>query len=79
MGYRNPLGIAADERERVWASETGPKSGDELSLIVDGENEGWPNAPMGNASTINRSPTTRPVNATKRPPLIEHLRFLRPA
>ncbi|AQQ16267.1 Soluble aldose sugar dehydrogenase YliI precursor [Corynebacterium glaucum] len=47
MGHRNPLGIAADESGRIWASEMGPKGGDELNLIVGGENYGWPNASMG--------------------------------
>lgn len=41
-GHRNLLGIAFDGANRLWAHEMGPKHGDELNLIVAGENYGWP-------------------------------------
>ena len=47
IGHRNPLGIAADSQGQIWVSEMGPKGGDELNLIVPGQNYGWPEASMG--------------------------------
>ncbi len=42
LGHRNPLGIAFDARGRLWNSEMGPLHGDELNLVVRGENYGYP-------------------------------------
>lgn len=42
MGHRNVEGIAFDEAGRLWASEFGDKSADELNLIIKGGNYGWP-------------------------------------
>ena len=41
-GHRNIQGMARDTAGRVWASEHGPKGGDELNLIEGGQNYGWP-------------------------------------
>src|SRR4030095_4373318 len=32
---------------RLWASEMGPRGGDEVNLIVGGRNYGWPEASYG--------------------------------
>lgn len=42
MGHRNMLGIAFDASGRLWATEMGPRHGDELNLIEKGANYGWP-------------------------------------
>jgi len=42
LGHRNPLGIAFDKQGRLWNVEMGPKGGDELNLVVRGENYGYP-------------------------------------
>jgi glucose/arabinose dehydrogenase len=42
LGHRNPLGIAFDGQGRLWNHEMGPKDGDELNLVVRGENYGYP-------------------------------------
>ena len=42
MGNRNVLGIAFDNKGRLWANEMGPRGGDELNLIEKGNNYGWP-------------------------------------
>ena len=45
-GHRNPQGLFVDE-ELVLSTEHGPKGGDELNLIVDGNDYGWPVASYG--------------------------------
>lgn len=42
LGHRNPLGIAFDEKSRLWNVEMGPRGGDELNLLIRGENYGYP-------------------------------------
>ncbi|MCK9489507.1 MAG: PQQ-dependent sugar dehydrogenase [Xanthomonadales bacterium] len=42
LGHRNILGMDFDAEGRLWAHEMGPKDGDELNLIVRGENYGYP-------------------------------------
>jgi len=43
IGHRNVQGIAVDPLSgRVWASEHGPRGGDEINLIAGGKNYGWP-------------------------------------
>ena len=41
-GVRNPQGLLVDVSGNVWETEHGPQGGDELNLIVDGANFGWP-------------------------------------
>jgi len=47
MGHRNQQGLAIDSQGRVWSTEHGPEGGDELNLIVEGGNYGWPLASYG--------------------------------
>lgn len=47
FGHRNPLGLAFDEDGNLWSTEMGPQGGDELNLIVEGQNYGWPEASNG--------------------------------
>lgn len=42
LGHRNMLGIAFDANNKLWVHEMGPAGGDELNLIVRGENYGYP-------------------------------------
>lgn len=42
LGHRNPLGMAFDRQGQLWVVEMGPKGGDELNVIVKGENYGYP-------------------------------------
>lgn len=46
-GHRNVLGIAFDAAGNLWASEMGPKGGDELNLIEPGADYGWPDYSEG--------------------------------
>jgi glucose/arabinose dehydrogenase len=48
MGHRNLLGIFFDSQGRLWTHEMGPRHGDELNLIVKGDNYGWPLVSNGN-------------------------------
>ena len=48
VGHRNALGIAFAKNGQLWAHEMGPRHGDELNLIVAGENYGWPIVSEGN-------------------------------
>ncbi len=42
LGHRNPLGVDFDAKGQLWVHEMGPKDGDELNLILKGENYGYP-------------------------------------
>jgi glucose/arabinose dehydrogenase len=41
-GHRNPQGLAWDASGRLWSSELGETSRDELNIITAGGNYGWP-------------------------------------
>lgn len=42
IGHRNPQGIVKTHDGRVWLTEHGPQGGDELNLLSEGANYGWP-------------------------------------
>jgi PQQ-dependent dehydrogenase (s-GDH family) len=42
-GHRNPLGLVVGPNGRIYESEHGPSSDDEVNLIEGGRNYGWPN------------------------------------
>ncbi len=43
VGHRNPLGLGFGPGGRLYESEHGPSSDDEVNLIESGRNYGWPN------------------------------------
>lgn len=47
VGLRNGQGLLIDSAARVWETEHGPKGGDELNLIRDSGDYGWPMATLG--------------------------------
>lgn len=46
-GSRNPSGLYRDSNGEFWAVENGPAGGDELNLLKQGENYGWPQVSYG--------------------------------
>lgn len=46
-GHRNPQGMYVDKSGQLWIHEHGPRGGDELNLVLNGENYGWPTITYG--------------------------------
>jgi cytochrome c2 len=42
LGHRNVQGLAMTDQQDLLATEQGPEGGDEINLIKDGRNYGWP-------------------------------------
>ncbi|MFD1794596.1 hypothetical protein FQV27_07085 [Paracoccus aurantiacus] len=47
MGHRNPQGLSISSDGELISTEHAPKGGDEINLIAEGRNYGWPYASMG--------------------------------
>lgn len=59
-GHRNPYGLCFDDQGRLWSHEMGPAGGDELNLIVEDRDYGWPvvsNGDQYNGAPIPDHPT----------------------
>ena len=41
-GHRNPEGLYVDPHGAIWETEHGPRGGDEINLIREGVDYGWP-------------------------------------
>lgn len=61
LGHRNILGLAFDADGRLWNQEMGPENGDELNLVIRGENYGYPIVSKG----INYDGTVIPDHDTR--------------
>jgi glucose/arabinose dehydrogenase len=87
-GHRNIQGLATDpEGGRLWASEHGPRGGDEINRPERGKNYGWPIASDGMDYSTNRPyPETvgtrapgmeSPYRVWKKSPGLSGMAFLR--
>ena len=47
IGHRNPQGLTHTKDGRIFETEHGPQGGDEVNLIRDGANYGWPIETLG--------------------------------
>ena len=74
-GHRNPQGMEQHpETGKIWAHEHGPKGGDELNLIVKGQNYGWPIATYG----VNYS-GTKITDIVSRPDMVSPVTYWVPS
>lgn len=53
-GLRNPQGVSVDASGRIWVSDHGMRGGDELNLVFEGANFGFPAVSYG--TKYNRQP-----------------------
>lgn len=56
-GHRNPQGLFIDKSNNIFATEHGPRGGDELNLIKKNNNYGWPYATFGTSYKSNNAYT----------------------
>jgi aldose sugar dehydrogenase len=67
LGHRNILGLAFAPDGRLWASEMGPKGGDEINLILPGRNYGWPRVSNGSHYDGRDIPDHKPGDGFEAP------------
>jgi aldose sugar dehydrogenase len=67
LGHRNVLGLSFAPDGRLWASEMGPKGGDEINLIVAGKNYGWPRVSNGSHYDGRDIPDHKPGDGFEAP------------
>lgn len=58
-GHRNAQGLTGDRRGRLWLTEHGQRGGDELNLIREGRNYGWPFVTLGTAYDARSWPLSK--------------------
>ena len=63
-GHRNEQGLEVDSSGRIWETEHGPMGGDELNLLRQGQDYGWPNHTYG----TEYGSVTWPLNEQHRGP-----------
>lgn len=66
QGNRNIQGMVVRQNGALWATEHGPRTGDELNRLAAGNNYGWPEVSRGNDYATNE-----PIGATSKPGMID--------
>lgn len=73
MGHRNVQGLALDGDDRLWASEFGDSTWDELNRIEEGRNYGWPVVEGRGGGRQYRDPFVQWRTAENSPSGLAHL------
>ncbi|MBI2641900.1 PQQ-dependent sugar dehydrogenase [Candidatus Roizmanbacteria bacterium] len=66
-GHRNPQGIAWTQDKKLWSTEHGPSTLDELNMIESGKNYGWPDIQGNQVRAGMETPMLNSGNATWAP------------
>ncbi|MDQ2665182.1 MAG: PQQ-dependent sugar dehydrogenase [Gemmatimonadota bacterium] len=56
MGLRNPEGLTVSLSGKIWETEHGPQGGDEINLMANGANYGWPLVTYGTEYGLDNWP-----------------------
>ncbi len=60
-GFRNPSGIFVSNNQTIWLTDHGPKGGDEINIINENQNYGWPLVTYG----VDYDNTIWPLNSNQ--------------
>jgi glucose/arabinose dehydrogenase len=66
QGNRNIQGMVVRQNGEPWATEHGPRTGDELNHLTAGDNYGWPEVSRGNDYGTNE-----PIGETSKPGMVD--------
>ncbi|MGM0543350.1 MAG: PQQ-dependent sugar dehydrogenase [Pseudomonadota bacterium] len=66
QGNRNIQGMVVRQNGEPWATEHGPRTGDELNRLTPGDNYGWPEVSRGNDYATNE-----PIGETSKPGMVD--------
>jgi cytochrome c2 len=77
MGHRNQSGLIVVNGD-VWETEHGPQGGDELNLIRQGSNYGWPKVTLGTQYGEEEWPFSEQFNDGKKVPTGRHFGYTEP-
>lgn len=59
VGHRNPQGVYKAADGRIWLTEHGPQGGDELNLLRENANFGWPDVTYGTDYGVTAWPRSK--------------------
>lgn len=68
-GHRNQYGLVFDAEGQLWEHEMGPRGGDELNLIREGRDYGWPRVSWGDHYSLLPIPDHDTDPTAERPQL----------
>lgn len=71
-GHRNPQSLTWDNQNRMWATEHGSTATDEVNLIEQGANYGWPDIRESETQEGMRTPVVHSGSTTWAPAGLQH-------